>query len=142
VEDRPGWVSAKVKRVSPSAQAGTRSVLVFLTLDPSEGLRHGLFVKGTLGMAQTHALVVPLNAVRTDRAQPYVQVVQDGQAAQVVHKTVQLGPRGHLVTTNDDADAWVQVTGIEEGSTVILGTLGSLREGLSVKSTARAATAP
>ena len=41
VEDRPGSVAAKVKRVSPSAQAGTRSVLVFLSLDEPQGLRHG-----------------------------------------------------------------------------------------------------
>ena len=141
VEDRPAVVHAKVKRVSPSAQAGTRSVLVFLSIDQPEGLRHGLFVKGTLDMTQTHSMVVPLTAVRTDRAQPYVQVVQgSGQELQVAHKTVQLGLRGHLATplsaSSDDADLWVQVTGLEEGSSVILGQLGSLREGLIVKQTA------
>jgi multidrug efflux system membrane fusion protein len=148
VEDRAGTVGAKVKRVSPSAQAGTRSVLVFLALEGADGLRHGLFVKGSLGLAQMRALAVPLNAVRTDRAQPYVQVVQDGaNGPQVAHKTVQLGARGYLASSNasltaDDADLWVQVTGVDDGSPVILGQLGSLREGLTVKQAAPAAAKP
>jgi multidrug efflux system membrane fusion protein len=148
VEDRPNTVNAKVKRVSPSAQAGTRSVLVFLALDGADGLRHGLFVKGSLGLSQVRALAVPLNAVRTDRAQPYVQVVQDGaNGPQVAHKSVQLGARGYLVSNNaalsvDDADLWVQVTGLDDGSNVILGQLGSLREGLIVKQAAPVAAKP
>ena len=140
VEDRPGWVVAKVKRVSPSAQAGTRSVLVFLSLDQPDGLRHGLFVKGSLGMSQTRTLAVPLTAVRTDRARPYVQLVRDaGNGQQVAHQTVELGARGFLPQsangTSDDTEQWVSVSGVEEGSTVILGQLGSLREGLVVKQT-------
>jgi len=33
IEDRPQMVSAKVKRISPSAQAGSRSVMVYLSID-------------------------------------------------------------------------------------------------------------
>ena len=135
VEDRAGWFKASVKRISPSAQAGTRSVLVFLALSATDGLRHGLFVKGSLGMSQTRALVVPLTAVRTDRAKPYVQTVQDGTTGPVVaHQTVELGARGNLAnaTAQDDSELWVSVTGLSEGSKVILGQLGSLREGLSI----------
>jgi len=137
VEDRPNWVMAKVKRVSPSAQAGTRSVLVFLSLDSPEGLRHGLFVKGSLGMAQSRTMAVPLTAVRTDRARPYVQLVRDaGKGQQVAHQTVELGVRGHLQqadSTTHDSELWISVSGLEEGQTIILGQLGSLREGLVVK---------
>ena len=140
VEDRPGLVVAKVKRVSPSAQAGTRSVLVFLSLDEPQGLRHGLFVKGQLGISETRTLAVPLTAVRTDRARPYVQVVRAStDSQQVAHQTVELGLRGNLSADNrasQEAETWVAVTGLEEGSTVILGQLGSLREGLMVKQTA------
>jgi len=137
VEDRPGWVSAKVKRVSPSAQAGTRSVLVFLSLDAPDGLRHGLFVKGSLGMSEARSMAVPLTAVRTDRARPYVQLVRtEGDSQKVVHQSVELGIRGQLAgnpSATQDSEQWVAVTGLEEGSTVILGQLGSLREGLVVK---------
>jgi len=45
VEGRAQAIQARVKRVSPSAQAATRSVLAFLELPAQEGLRHGLFVK-------------------------------------------------------------------------------------------------
>ncbi|MEY4122626.1 MAG: hypothetical protein RLZZ457_1464, partial [Pseudomonadota bacterium] len=95
IEDRPDTVTAKVKRISPIAQAGSRSVLIYLSIDKPAGLRHGLFAKGLLGMGKSQALAVPLSAVRTDRAQPYVQVIEPvGEQLQVVHKPVTLGVRG------------------------------------------------
>jgi putative spermidine/putrescine transport system substrate-binding protein len=39
-------VSATVVRVNPTAQAGSRSVLVYLRLDRSTGFRQGLFAQG------------------------------------------------------------------------------------------------
>lgn len=129
VEDRPGVLTARVKRISPSAQAGSRSVLVFLALDAQPGLRHGLFVKGTLGTTQSRALAVPLEAIRTDRARPYVQVVA---GEQVVHRPVEMGLRGTEVNGRDANPIWVAVQGLSEGDTVLQGQLGPLREGLRV----------
>jgi RND family efflux transporter MFP subunit len=136
LEDRKENVTAKVKRISPSAQAGSRSVLIYLSLDKPEGLRHGLFAKGLLGLNKTRTMAVPLSAVRTDRAQPYVQVVQtvDNQP-QVAHQPVTLGMRG-MDVSQPEAEPWVGVTGLAEGSTVIKGQVGALREGLRVKFTA------
>ena len=136
VEDRKDTVGAKVKRISPSAQTGSRSVLIYLALDKAEGLRHGLFAKGILGMGKSQVLAVPLSSVRTDRAQPYVQVVEtvDNQP-QVTHKTVTLGMRG-MDLAQPEAEPWVGVTGLAEGSTVLKGQVGALREGLRVKFTA------
>ncbi|MEY4490843.1 MAG: hypothetical protein RLY41_649 [Pseudomonadota bacterium] len=136
LEDRKENVTAKVKRISPSAQAGSRSVLIYLSLDKPEGLRHGLFAKGLLGLNKTRTMAVPLSAVRTDRAQPYVQVVEtvDNQP-QVTHKTVTLGMRG-MDLAQPEAEPWVGVTGLAEGSTVLKGQVGALREGLRVKFTA------
>jgi hypothetical protein len=132
-------VGAKVKRISPSAQTGSRSVLIYLALDPAEGLRHGLFAKGLLGLGKSQVLAVPLSAVRTDRAQPYVQVVEQvGDQLQVVHKTVTLGVRG-MDLTHPEAEPLVGVTGLNEGSVVLKGTVGALREGLMVKYTANKA---
>ena len=37
IEDRKQLVSAKVKRISPSAQVGSRSVMVYLSIDEPEG---------------------------------------------------------------------------------------------------------
>jgi RND family efflux transporter MFP subunit len=135
VEDRPTPFTAKVKRISPSAQAGSRSVLIYLALDKPEGLRHGLFAKGLLGMGKSQVMAVPLSAIRTDRAQPYVQVVESvGSRLQVAHKTVTLGVRG-IDEMRPEAEPLVGVTGLTEGSVVLKGAVGALREGLVVSYT-------
>ena len=141
VEDRAQTIAAKVKRISPSAQAGSRSILIYLSLDKAEGLRHGLFAKGILGMGKSEVLAVPLSAVRTDRAQPYVQVVEQvGDQLQVMHKTVTLGVRG-MDLAQPESESMVGVVGLTPGSTVLKGHVGALREGMAVKYTA-AANAP
>ncbi len=138
VEDRPTPFTAKVKRISPSAQAGSRSVLIYLGLDKPEGLRHGLFAKGLLGMGNSQVIAVPLPAVRTDRAQPYVQVVETaGNQQQVAHKTVTLGVRG-MDLARPESEPLVGVTGLAEGSVVLKGAVGALREGLVVTYTRKA----
>lgn len=136
LEDRKEKVTAKVKRISPSAQAGSRSVLIYLSLDKPEGLRHGLFAKGMLGLGKSQVMAIPLSAVRTDRPKPYVQVVETiGDQLQVVHKMVTLGARGFDLT-QPEAEPWVGVTGLTAGSTVLKGQVGALREGMLVKFTA------
>jgi RND family efflux transporter MFP subunit len=140
IEDRPQMVSAKVKRISPSAQAGSRSVMVYLSIDSPEGLRHGLFAKGQIQLKTVKALSLPLSAIRTDRAKPYVQVVEKvGETQQVVHKTVELGLRG-IDAQQPETDTWVAVTGVSPNSQVLIGQVGSLREGLLVNFTQAAKT--
>jgi RND family efflux transporter MFP subunit len=132
IEDRPKMVSAKVKRISPSAQAGSRSVMVYLSIDAPEGLRHGLFAKGHVQLNTVKALSLPLSAIRTDRAKPYVQVIEKvGDTEQVAHKTVELGMRG-IDSQQPESDIWVAVTGVSPSSKVLTGQVGSLREGLLV----------
>jgi RND family efflux transporter MFP subunit len=138
VEDRKSTVGAKVKRISPSAQAGSRSVLIYLALDKAEGLRNGLFAKGVLGMGKSQVLAVPLSAVRTDRAQPYVQVVEPVcDQLQVAHKIVAMGVRG-MDMDQPESETLVGVTGLNEGSTVLKSHVGALRAGMVVKYTANA----
>jgi len=128
-------VGASVVRVNPSAQAGSRSVLVYLRLDRSTGFRQGLFAQGTIDVGRTETLALPLTAVRTDKPAPYVQVVIDGRIA---HRPVETGLRGQL-----DGQAMVAVRGIEEGAVVVAGSLGPLRQGTAVRLTpVTAAAAP
>ena len=120
-------IAARVARINPSAQAGSRSVLAYLVLADTTGLRQGLFAQGTLATGRTSALAVPLAAVRTDKPAPYVQVVEDGKVA---HKAVQPGARGAT-----EKETWVAVDGVQAGAVVIRGHVGPLREGTVVKFT-------
>jgi len=120
-------VSGKVVRVNPSAVAGSRAVLIYLAVDAAPGLRQGLFAQGTLGTDHLRALAVPLNAVRTDKPQPYVQLVSNNQ---IVHQTVEMGARGEV-----DGQTMVAIKGVAENATLVAGTVGPLREGSAVKFT-------
>lgn len=120
-------VSAKVVRVNPSAVVGSRAILVYLAVDAPSGLRQGLFAQGTLGTERVQALSVPLNAVRTDKPEPYVQLVSNNQ---VVHQTVEMGPRGEV-----DGQTMVAIKGVPENTSVIAGAVGTLRAGTAVKLT-------
>ena len=140
VEDRPQTLQAKVKRISPSAQVGSRSVLVYLSIDQPTGLRHGLFAKGSLNLQRSKLLAVPLSAVRTERARPYVQVLETvGERTQVAHKLVSLGLRGSDAS-DSSSQTWIGVEGVSPGTSVLKGHVGALREGLQVKFTASPTT--
>ena len=118
-------VSATVARINPSAQAGSRSVLIYLTVAAQPGLRQGLFAQGQLATETQRALAVPLNAVRTDKPLPYVQVVEGDRIA---HRTVQTGVRGEV-----DGELWVAMQGVADGVRVLRGAAGVVREGTQVK---------
>ncbi len=120
-------VKARVARINPSTQAGSRSVLVYLAVEPAAALRQGLFAEGTLGTAQVSALAVPVSALRTDKPEPYVQVVEDNRIA---HKPVKPGVRGDAA-----GEAMVAVAGIAENALVVTGGVGMLRQGTAVKFT-------
>ena len=150
-------ISAKVVRINPSAQTGSRTVAVYMavqtaTKNASENnssqraaqLRPGLFLQGSIITGSTNQLAVPLSAVRTDKPQPYVQVLQASGTApakpntlRVVHKTVQLG-----VQTSHQGASWVQIaSGLSAGDRVLAGSAGGLREGTLVEVQVPQATA-
>ena len=125
-----GAISAKVVRINPSTQAGSRSVLIYLTLDYAEGLRQGLYAEGRLGTGRVSAVTVPLTSVRTDKPAPYVQLLVNDK---VVHRAVTITARGEAAGVND---LLVAVTGLTEGEAVLTGSVGALREDTAVKLTA------
>ena len=130
-------VSAKVVRINPSAQAGSRSVLAYLSInnDAASGsagstarpLRQGLFAQGTLGTTRVSTLSLPVSSVRVDKPATYVQTIEDGK---VVHRPVELGGRGSAGDENV-----VAVKGLAEGAMVIRSSIGYLREGTLVRFT-------
>jgi membrane fusion protein, multidrug efflux system len=124
-EGRSESVPATVTRINPSAVAGSRSVLVYLSVANTAGLRQGLFAQGTLATAKIQTLSVPLSAVRTDKPAPYVQVLLNDV---VTHQSVELGGRGDAGGTT-----MVAVKNISAGAKVTLASAGFIRDGTKVK---------
>ena len=125
IEGATAPLAAKVVRVNPRALSGSRAVLAYLSVQPNPGLRQGLFAQGTLATGTVSVLAAPLNAVRTDKPLPYVQLIQDGA---VLHQTVELGARGE-----SDGQSLVGLKGVSENALLLSGTVGSLRAGTRVK---------
>ena len=126
-------VTARVARINPSAQAGSRSIMVYLAVDGQPALRQGLFAKGTIELMRKTTLAVPVSTVRTDQAQPYVVQVLGDKAVQ---KNVQLGLRGEVA-----GQPWVEITsGLSEGAQLLGGSTGAVRDGTAVRLASAAAT--
>ncbi len=126
VDGIDGQVTARVVRINPSAQAGSRSVIAYLELEPNPSLRQGLFARGTIELERRQALLLSLSAVRTDQAQPYALRLDGTQVAQ---RTLSLGQRGQ-----SGADEVVEVLqGLAEGDRVLAGSLGAVRDGATVR---------
>jgi membrane fusion protein, multidrug efflux system len=130
VEGLAAPVAARVARINPSAQAGTRAVMVYLALDPAPGLRHGLFAQGEVELARQPARVVPLSALRVDGARPYVLTVQAGKVAVV---ELSPGQRGQAAFGGAPEPAVAVAEALPEGAVVLRGSVGALRAGTPVK---------
>ena len=125
VEGSSRPLPARVTRINPSAQVGSRGVVAYLALDDVAGLRQGLFAQGRVMLGQRESVVLPLTAVRTDRSTAYVMTVDNGR---VVHRRVTLGLRDER-----DGEALVAVDGLAPGSRVLRGSAGALRDGTEVR---------
>ena len=148
-------VQAKVVRINPSAQTGSRTVAAYLAVAPFNNdssqptlqLRPGLFLQGNIITGNASQLAAPLSAVRTDKPQPYLQLIRQGQVApasvspdrsdemaarpvlRVVHQSVELGSQSAY-----QGATWVQLLkGVQAGDQILLGTAGGLREGTAVE---------
>lgn len=120
---------AKVARINPSTQSGTRAVMVYLALEPKPGLRQGLFAKGSIELQRRTALVLPTSAVRIDQAKPYVLAVVDGKVAL---KNVTLGASGEVGKASGSESVVEVIDGLTAGTVVLRGNVGLLREGTPV----------
>lgn len=115
----------KVERINPVAEAGSRSLIVYLSVpNPDGSLKGGMFAKGTLVLDVNAALpVVPLSAVRNDAGVPYVLVVKEGKLLQ---RAVTLGLKS-------EEAGLVQVTqGLAEGEQVLAASSSLLKADMRV----------
>ena len=141
LEGRDRTLYAQVQRINPNVQSNSRSVLVYLRLQKATGLRQGLYGQGQLELGSRQVLALPLETVRTDKPQPYVQLIVNGR---VMHQTVSLGERG-VLAGGDASQVWVEVNGVAADAQVLSARTGVLREGLGLRmagSSPPAAAAP
>lgn len=131
-------VAATLLRINPSAQAGSRAVLVYLRLDQPQGLRHGMFARGTLAVESRDALAVPVHVLRIEKAHPYVLRVQDGQVKAV---TVETGLSGEALIDGQRQGVIEIRSGLAAGDWVLTGASGQVPEGTRVKQAAVVAPA-
>jgi hypothetical protein len=82
-------------------------------------------------MGQSQVVAVPVDAVRTDKPAPYVQVVEAGTLRHVAVKT---GLRGVVA----DTEMWA-IEGLSEGAQIVRGSVGLLRDGQAVTLTGKKA---
>ena len=124
LESKAQPVTAKVVRINPSVDTGSRSVRVYLSL-PTGSARVGEFATGELMVGEIEGAAVPLDSVRTDQPSPYVQVIRDGK---VVHTTVQILATGRL------GDArFALVEPLTAGTTILSPSAGLIANGTAVK---------
>lgn len=142
-------ISAEVVRINPQADANSRSVTVYLRIATAAAsataaaptLRQGLYLQGQLATGQVQTIAIPLAAVRTDKPEPYVQLLsaqgESGESLRVQHQPVVLGARSQR-----DGLTWVAVTrGLQAGQRILGGQVGQLREGTPVRLAREAAPA-
>lgn len=112
----------KVARINPSAENGSRSIMVYVSVDNTDNaLKGGMFAKGTITLEKSAAVpVVPLSALREEKGQSLVHQVVDGK---IVAQAVVVGVR------NEDENVAEIKSGVTEGAVVIAVKLDTIKPG-------------
>lgn len=118
--------SGKVARINPTTEAGSRAMLVYISVPNAEGvLRGGMFAKGNITTERTkEAPMVPLSALREEAGKQVVYLVSNGV---VVSQPVSLGLR------SEDAGLAEVTSGLDKGANVIISKLEGVKPGAKVK---------
>jgi membrane fusion protein (multidrug efflux system) len=116
----------KVTRINPATEAGSRSMLVYISVDNADAaLRAGMFAKGAITTEKSQAMpLVPLSAVRKENQQDVVFKIEGGK---VVAQQVTLGLR------NEDEGMAEVTAGLAPGARVIVTQLDEVKPGSKVK---------
>ncbi len=117
--------AGKVMRISPTAVAGSRAVRVFVAIENNEGLlRGGMFTTGILKVDdQKNVIALPASAIRHDTEGTFVLRLEGNALRRL---------QVHLGTSWTDRNL-VQVSGVQEGETIVTAPLPDLVAGTTVK---------
>ncbi len=112
----------RVERINPSTEAGTRAILVYVSLpNPDAALKSGMFSTGRIALsASAPAPTLPLAAVRSEAGQSYVWTVDAGK---LTRRIVITGRR-------DDANGRIEIkTALPAQMPVLAARFDNLKEG-------------
>ncbi|MBI5257305.1 MAG: efflux RND transporter periplasmic adaptor subunit [Burkholderiales bacterium] len=126
VDGRSEPLAARVVRINPSAQAGSRTVPAYLAVQPHPSLRQGLFVRGWIELDRRDALVIAVSAVRTEQVRPYAVRVAAGRTER---RSLQLGQRG----VSQGVEVVEVLQGLAEGDQVLGIGAGLVPSGVTVR---------
>lgn len=117
----------KVERINPTAEAGSRSISIFVTLRNDDGaLKGGMFANGTLAaVSRTSVASLPISALIEEGGQTYVFALKDGA---VERKPITVGTRSQergLVEVRDGIALGAEVItvkadGLKHGSKAVV----------------------
>lgn len=116
----------KVARINPAADAGSRSMTVYVTVDNADGaLRGGMFANGGITLQQTAVTpLVPITALRQENGVTTVFKIENNK---IVSQPVKLGLR------NEDSGMVAVVSGLSAGAKIIIvKQLDSIKPGIAV----------
>ena len=128
-------LDARVARINPSAQAGSRSVSAYLALQPHPLLRQGLFARGRIELERRSGVLMPLSAVRDDLAQPYAIRLHAGRSERA---TLTLGGRGQ----SGGVEVVEVLQGLSAGDQILAASVGLVPPGVVVNIARMPAVAP
>jgi membrane fusion protein, multidrug efflux system len=117
--------SGKVARINPSAENGSRSITVYISVDNADNaLKGGMFAKGNITLEKSAPVpVVPLGALLEDKGQTVVHQIVDGK---IIAQPVTVGLR-----SEDEGVAEIK-SGAKEGAIVVAVKLDSIKPGALV----------
>jgi len=112
----------KVERINPVADANSRAITLYISVDNRDGLlKGGMFTKGQIVLDETRkSAVIPAAAVREESGQMYVFTIENGKIAR---RPVQVGftePQQGLVEVR---------SGLEQGLNVVSARVSGLKAG-------------
>ncbi|KQV88649.1 MFP transporter [Massilia sp. Root351] len=132
VNGQPREFHGKVARINPTAEPGSRAMLVYISVPNKDGaLLGGMFAKGNIVTERSAVMpLVPVDALRSDGGRQVVYKVDQGK---VVAQPVTLGLR------NEDTGYAEVTAGLQPGAQVIVAKLDAVKPGARVKLAAPAA---
>jgi len=114
--------AARINRINPATEPGTRSIVVFFTVpNPDHLLKSGMYGNGSVRLAaSTPRPTLPLTAIQTEAGLPLVWTIEDGK---LTRRLVVLGER-------DDATGIVEIkSGVPPGVPVLASKFDNVKEG-------------